>query len=218
MTRARKVDHRTRVGKERSARTETRILGAALGVFAARGPDAPVIDEFVRAAGIARGTFYNYFDSVESLLVATSKWTTREIVQAIEGAIRDLDGPTLRFGVGLRLLFARAQRDPVWSRFVAQVWHLGGLEVPLRDVDEGIKRGHFTVPAREAALYFVFGGIREALRRIGAGVTSPRFGDEVAATCLQALGATAARVAAVLAHPLPDLPEQRPTAPTSRGR
>ena len=83
MTRARKVDHRTRVGEERSARTETRILEAALRVFAERGPDAPVIDEFVQAAGISRGTFYNYFDSVEALLRATSEWTTREVVEAI---------------------------------------------------------------------------------------------------------------------------------------
>ncbi len=50
-------DHRTRVGKERSARTERRILEAALEVFADRGPDAPAIDDFVQAAGVARGTF-----------------------------------------------------------------------------------------------------------------------------------------------------------------
>ena len=47
----RRGDHRTRVGRERSARTETRILEAALGVFADMGPDAPKIDDFVRAAG-----------------------------------------------------------------------------------------------------------------------------------------------------------------------
>ena len=201
----RKGDHRTRVGQERSARTETRILEAALGVFARRGPDAPVIDEFVQAAGISRGTFYNHFKSVEELLVATSEWTTREVVQAIEGALVDLDGPTLRLGVGLRAFFARAQRDPVWSRFVAQVWKVGGLELPLRDVDDGIRRGQFRAPGREAAHDVVFGGIREALHRIGASRVPAAFGDQVAATCLQALGADPARIAAALAHPLPPI-------------
>ena len=204
MTRARKVNHRTRVGQERSARTETRILEAALGVFAERGPDAPVIDEFVQAAGISRGTFYNHFESVEQLLHATSAWTTREVVEAIEAALADLDGPTLRFGVGLRMFFAYAQRDPVWSRFVAQVWKVGGLELPQRDVDDGIRRGHFRVLGREVAHDVVFGGIREALHRIGAGAVPTAYGDQVTATCLQALGATPARIAAALAHPLPE--------------
>jgi len=202
MTRARKADHRTRVGKERSARTETRILEAALGVFARRGPDAPVIDEFVQAAGIARGTFYNYFESVEQLLHATSVWTTGEVVQTIEDAIANLE-PSLRFGVGVRMFLAHAQRDPVWSRFVAQVWKLGEVELPLRDVEDGVRRGHFRVPGPDAAHAVVFGGIREALHRIGEGHVAAAFGDQVAATCLQALGADPTRIAAALAHPLP---------------
>ena len=82
--RARKQDHRTRVGRERSARTETRILEAALRVFGEMGPDAPKIDDFVLAAGISRGTFYNHFESVEELLAATSEWLTRELIETIE--------------------------------------------------------------------------------------------------------------------------------------
>ena len=54
-------DHRTRVGRQRRARTQARILEAAFEVFARKGPDAPVIDDFIQAAGVARGTFYNHF-------------------------------------------------------------------------------------------------------------------------------------------------------------
>jgi AcrR family transcriptional regulator len=202
------IDHRTRVGRERSARTERRILEAALQVFAERGPDAPVIDEFVAAAGIARGTFYNHFESVEELLLATSAWTTREVLQSIADAMRGLEGPTLRLGVGLRLFFARAQGDPVWSRFVARVWRIGGVELPARDLVAGIRAGHFRVPGREAAVDFLFGGIREALHRIGeGGVVPPAFGDQMAEQCLQALRADPRRIAAALAYPLPALAE-----------
>ncbi|HEY6100982.1 MAG TPA: helix-turn-helix domain-containing protein, partial [Anaeromyxobacter sp.] len=142
----RPIDHRTRVGRQRSARTASRIVQAALRVFAERGPDAPVIDEFVQAAGVARGTFYNHFESVEELLQATSAWTTREVVADIAAAMAGLEGPTLRLGVGLRLFFARALRDPVWCRFVARVWNVGGLELPGRDLEAGIQQGHFRVP------------------------------------------------------------------------
>jgi AcrR family transcriptional regulator len=202
------VNHRTRVGKERSARTVSRIVEAALGVFAERGPDAPVIDEFVQAAGVARGTFYNHFKDVEELLHATSEWTTRELVQDIDDAMAGIEGPTLRLGVGLRLFFARAQRDPVWCRFVARVWKVGGLELPVRDLEAGIRLGHFHVPGREAAHDLLFGGIREALQRLGERRVSPSFGDEMAEMCLQALRAEPRRIAAVLAHALPELPQR----------
>ena len=205
---SRAPDHRTRVGQERSARTQSRIVEAALRVFAERGPDAPVIDEFVQAAGVARGTFYNHFKSVDELLHATSAWTTREVVEAVQDAMGGLEGPTLRLGVGLRLFFAHALRDPLWCRFVARVWKLGGLELPARDLEEGIRLGHFRVPGREAARDLLFGGIREALQRIGERRVPPSFGDEVAELCLQALRAEPRRIAAALAHPLPDLPER----------
>ena len=198
------ADHRTRVGEERSARTQIRIVSAALEVFAERGPDAPVIDEFVRAAGIARGTFYNHFKSVEELLRATSEWTTREVVTAIERAIAGLEGPTLRLGVGLRLFFTHARRDPVWCRFVARVWNVGGLDLPARDLDEGIRRGHFHVPGREAAYDVLFGGVREALHRIGEGPVPASYGDQMAEICLHALHADPRRIAAALAHELPE--------------
>ncbi|MEY2866979.1 MAG: hypothetical protein RIQ43_1005, partial [Pseudomonadota bacterium] len=60
MNRNTNMDHRTRVGQERSNRTRLRILEAAMRVFAEKGPDAPVIQDFIIAADMSRGTFYNY--------------------------------------------------------------------------------------------------------------------------------------------------------------
>jgi AcrR family transcriptional regulator len=222
----RAANHRTRVGHARSARTQNRILEAALAVFAERGPDAPVIDDFVEAAGVSRGTFYNHFKSVQELLQATSESMTREVVQTVEDTMAGIDEPTLRLGVGLRLFFARAQRDPVWCRFVARIWKVGGLELPLRDLDAGIRLGRFRAPSREAAHDLVLGGVREALQRIGESRVRPTFGDEMAEICLQALHAEPRRIAAALAHELPTLPEPdepralspAPSRPTRRRR
>ena len=211
------IDHRVRVGRQRSARTESRIVEAALRVFAQWGPDAPVIDDFVKAAGVARGTFYNHFTGVEELLQATSACITRDMIHSIEEATAGIEGPALRFGVGLRLFFIRAQRDPVWSRFVARVWKVGGLELPVRDLDQAIRRGHLRVPGREVAHDFLFGGIREAMHRIGEGHVDPSFGDQMTEMCLQALRAEPHHIAAVLDHELPAL-TQRPRDGAARGR
>jgi AcrR family transcriptional regulator len=201
-----KTDHRTRVGIQRSARTETRILEAALGVFAEMGPDAPKIDDFVAAAGISRGTFYNHFESVEVLLRATSQWTTRETVRAIEAALEGIEGPVMRVGTGSRLFLAKAQADRVWSRFVGRVWQLGGRELPERDLEEGLRLGVFRFPSLAAARDLWFGSTREALLRIGSERTPPTYGAHMTEVLLQALGVDSRRIAAVLKHELPELP------------
>ncbi len=174
-----------------------------MGVFADKGPDGPKIDDFVEAAGVSRGTFYNYFDSVEELLAATSEWTTRQLIESIENALEGVEGPVLRFGLGLRLFFARAQADPVWCRFVARVWKIGGLELPTRDLDEGARIGVFRTPYPDVARDLLFGGLREALSRIGTELAPPAYAEQMIELCLRVLGANARQIAAVMKHPLP---------------
>jgi AcrR family transcriptional regulator len=208
------IDHRTRVGRLRSSRTEARILGAALRVFADKGPDAPVVDDFVRAAGIARGTFYNHFDGVEQLLEATSVWSTGTTVASIEEALEGLDDPALRFGTGIRLFLAKAHADPVWARFIARVWKLGPLDAPVRDLEAGLRLGVFRIPDVAVALDVVLGGIREALFEIGGEREPAAYASQVVELCLQALGVAPRRIAAVLRRELPVL--QSPSALTRR--
>ena len=62
-------------------------------MFAHIGPDAPRIDDFVRAAGISRGTVYNHVENVDELPAATSVWTTRELIETIETALAGIERP-----------------------------------------------------------------------------------------------------------------------------
>jgi AcrR family transcriptional regulator len=213
-----KTNHRTRVGRQRSARTEGRILEAALGVFAQMGPDAPKIDDFVAAAGISRGTFYNHFESVDELLKATSEWTTRETIGAIERALEGVRGPVLRLGIGSRLFLRKAQADRVWSLFVGRVWQVGGHQLPERDLEEGARLGVLRIPSLTAARDVWFGGTREALLRIGSQRTPAEYGSQVTEVLLQAVGADSRRIASVLEHDLPALvpAPARATGPASR--
>jgi AcrR family transcriptional regulator len=210
-----KQDHRTRVGHERRARTETRILEAALQVFGEMGPDAPKIDDFVAAAGISRGTFYNHFQSVEDLLEATSKWATSELIETNAAVLEGLEGAALRFGLGLRLFLAKAHADPVWCRFVAHVWKLGGLEFPMRDLDESLELGVFRAPSSAVAQDLFLGGVRQALLRIGSEATTPEYDAQMTQMCLQALGAKPRLIAAVMSHELASLTSGRRRGPGS---
>lgn len=200
------LDHRARVGRARRVRTETRLLAAALRVFAEKGPDAPVVDDFVRAAGISRGSFYNHHQSVPELLEATSVWTTEGAVREIESGLEGIRSPAMRLGTGLRLFLLRAESDPVWCRFVARVWKLGPLAAPRRDLRNGLKQGELRFRDIESALDVVLGAVRQALFRIGAGRASTSYRDEVVEMCLQAIGTPPARIANILAAELPALP------------
>ncbi len=208
-SRARKMaDHRTRVGHQRRVRTETRILEAALEVFADQGPEEARIDDFVRAAGISRGTFYNHFQSVDELRAATSEWMTRELIDAIETTLGGLDEPALRLGVGLRLFMSKAQADPIWSRFVARTWKLDGVEMPARDLERGLRLGVFRAPSATAARDLVFGAVREALWRIGTEPTSAAYASAVTELCLRALGVDARSIGLA---PTTTFPTMKPT-------
>jgi AcrR family transcriptional regulator len=54
----------------RRAETRARLLGAAFGVFAARGFGRASIEEVCEAAGYTRGAFYSNFDTLDELFFA----------------------------------------------------------------------------------------------------------------------------------------------------
>lgn len=199
------INHRTIVGRRRRANTETKIIRAAIEIFAERGPDAPVIDDFIKAAGIARGTFYNYFKSTDELLRATSTWLSEELMMLIDTEIRSMKDPATRFGLGIRLWIKWAQANPSWSLFIARVWNVGEYQQPVRDIREGIKKKIFVASDAYVAWDVIRGAIRQAMFRIGEGDTHSAYGDAVVQMCLQALGLNSDASRKIMVLELPDV-------------
>src|ERR1700722_9654250 len=102
--------YQTRVGALRRERTRNRLIESALGVFAQKGPDAPVIDDFIAAAGVARGTFYNYFRTTGELLAAVAGDTSDEVLAVIDPLVLSVEDPAQRVVVGSRLYMGMAAR------------------------------------------------------------------------------------------------------------
>lgn len=199
------VGHRTRVGMERRARTQARIVAAALRVFAEKGPDAPVIDDFIREAGVARGTFYNYFTRTEQLLVAVSKSLEDDLITAIDSEIAGVPDPVLRLATGVRLWLGWARADPVWCAFITRSRFRGPLvERQLAaDLKAGHRAGAFDFPSVEIARDLVVGTILQAMHRLMTTRTPRRFTDDVTRTILRGLGVDARSTARALNAPVP---------------
>jgi AcrR family transcriptional regulator len=62
-------------------RRRAQILKAATGVFAAKGFHQTRISDVIAAAGIARGTFYLYFDSKGELFLGLLRELLQDIAQ-----------------------------------------------------------------------------------------------------------------------------------------
>ena len=111
-------DHRTQVGVQRRKKTEALIIRAALNVFAEKGRYGSVIDDVLVAADVSRGTFYNYFASVEQLLERTSRWMVEDLLANFFEPLLSMQAdPADRLCTGFRLFFQRAAPDCGLRRF-----------------------------------------------------------------------------------------------------
>lgn len=93
----------------RTARREVRrkeLVEAAVAVFSANGVSAASVDDIVRAAGVAKGTFYLYFETKDDAVNAVAGAMVEGVADRVEAAASDRGrSPVerlLAFGAGVR--------------------------------------------------------------------------------------------------------------------
>lgn len=64
-------------------RTRIALIEAAIDVLAEKGLEGSSIDDLVRVAGMARGTFYNYFQTREEVVCAVSEYIQEKFHDAV---------------------------------------------------------------------------------------------------------------------------------------
>jgi AcrR family transcriptional regulator len=74
--------------RRRPARRDE-LIEAALARFAAKGVRATSVDDIVREAGAAKGTFYLYFPSRDAMVTAVAERLVEGIVGEMERTLRD---------------------------------------------------------------------------------------------------------------------------------
>ena len=204
-------DHRPRVAAERRARMRRKLVESALLVFAEKGVDASVIEDVIAAAGVSRGTFYNYFRTNADLLHAATEELGNEIVHLIETHVRDIPSPAARLVTGLRLYLDVARRFPLFARFVARVGpQAAGPEslvyayLPVH-IAEGVKLGEFVDAPVLVSLDLIVGAIVIAVARISSGATDEDYVRALLLALMRSLGLACDRAEALIAQPLAPL-------------
>lgn len=211
------VDHRTLVGIQRRAETRSRIVEAALQVYSRMGADAPVIDDFVKAAGVSRGTFYNHFTTTAELLEATIDFFAEALAQAIVDAIDPAADVVASAATAMRLHLHWVTADPKVCAFFAKVPRVGeiGRRHAQAQYRRGVASGAFLPMADHAASDLMFGTVNETVRRVARSPDEPKCLDQVVVAVLTGLGVAAPKIQKVMAQPLPPL--DRPVRAVAAG-
>lgn len=199
------VDHRTLVGRIRRAKTRLKILEAAAHVFAKTGADGAVIDDFIRAAGISRGTFYNHFHTMSELLDATMDWMADDITRSTDPFISSIKDDATRLATAMRLYLRWAALDPKWCAFMAKIPHIGPFaeRQVRRDIQAGARAGVFRIPDYDAAHDLLLGTSYQVIRRIAANPDQAIPTDYSVRLVLRGLGVTEKKIGEIMSKPLP---------------
>ncbi len=200
------VATRAAIGRARRERTRAALVGAALNVFARLGPDAPSIDDFTSEAGLARGTFYNFFESREDLLIAVAILVA-ERIECELAPLRQIRDPAERLAGAVRGYIRKAAADPVWGWAVVRIALVAAplgasMQTNLaQDLTEGMASGRFCIASVAAAQDVVLGAGLMGMRSVLRGEVGATHAEDIARAVLLALGVSDA--AEIVARPLP---------------
>jgi AcrR family transcriptional regulator len=211
---------RAEIGQERRARMRNRLIEAAARVIASQGSDSATIDAFIRAAGVARGTFYNHFKTREELLDAL--WTSigHDPFFEIQRACNDLADPAERLAAVARLVLLRAADNPTWGWLIVA---LSADEATLNDDLRGYPRpdlrageavGRFRYENEAVATDLVVGTMRAGLRALLQEGRGPHYPQALCKMILLALGLNRIEANRISALPLSNLLGEASKKPT----
>ncbi|HLJ75612.1 MAG TPA: TetR/AcrR family transcriptional regulator [Thermoanaerobaculia bacterium] len=97
-----------------------RILRAAIDVFAQNGYFNAKVSEIARAAGVADGTIYLYFDGKEDLLISIFREYTRDYLLSLERDLANVNRAEKRMRITIRHHLEALGRD----KALAIVWQV----------------------------------------------------------------------------------------------
>jgi AcrR family transcriptional regulator len=188
------MEARAATAEGRRARTRERLLDAAETVVADKGFESASIEEFASAAGVSRGTFYNYFPATSDLLHALNTRVAEDLDRTLDLITGGIEDCAVRLAATLHTVVANYRADPVRGWIALQI---AASPAPRQNAFEdrfaatyraGVARGRFRDVSMEAAYTIAFGSVRMALRDMLRGAALPGQGAEIVALILAAYG------------------------------
>ena len=173
----------------------TEILTSAQGLFFSKGYEATSVQEIIDAVGIAKGTFYHYFDSKVDLLDALVESLTEQRLQFTQAI---LDEPGLTAAQKLQRIFSEID---VWKtanrKFFLEMLHswysdeniivrfkltlrarqtMRGVLVQI--IRQGVAEGIFETPYPEGISDVILGTLQDTSEELASLLLGLRSGEK----------------------------------------
>jgi AcrR family transcriptional regulator len=213
VTGAAPVNFRTRTGQARRARTRAKILSAAFELFDKRGVDRVTVEDVRERAGLARGSFYNYFLTYEEMLKALASDIARQINTEQSERFESVPNMAERLWSYVRYTILRAAPDRSCTEILVRITPLVGPlneEMQLhaeRDLLMAVKRKAINVPSTGVALDLGYGLATMMLQRALNGRIDLKEVEAAGLMLLRAFGLPEAEARRISRLPLPKLPD-----------
>ena len=192
-----KIDlvRRAEIGREKRARTRAQIVEASLILLAERPPEALTVDAIVEAAGVAKGTFYYHFQSVEELVAAIGAKLADSFDELLAPSRLDEPDPIVRMSLAFTKFLEKAINDPLCRLVVRSAQAPAGFDPGVRenlkaDLAEAIAQGRLAIQDVELAADIVIGIWLQVTRGSLERRTSPELSRQTLDAVLRALGAS----------------------------
>jgi AcrR family transcriptional regulator len=194
-----KVDlsRRAQNGRDRRARSRKRLVEAARALFSVLPLQSVTVEEVASAAGLAKGTFYAHFQSLDELWAALAKDLARELVRSLEPVTSRRADPLERIAFGCAAFIERAFYDPAWGALTARgMWIFPDVSGAARlrfaeDLNEAARQGRQCTLSPEVGFDLVVGSVSQAMRSASEGKLAPSEASSIVAGIIRSLGAPA---------------------------
>ncbi|NKF23531.1 TetR/AcrR family transcriptional regulator [Solimonas marina] len=208
-------------GARRRRETRIKLMDAAFRLMAERDFAAIKINEITEAADVGIGSFYNHFETKELLYAAVCDAVFEQFGDALDALASELSDPAEIIAVSIRHTMRRAQREPLWGRFLVRESHTSnafskGLGARLlRDIEHGSKLRRFKTPDPLLSVIGVGGTVLAAISatsqlsvpqpeaRLPFDVDVATLPERTATAALQTLGLTYETARRIAHRPLP---------------
>jgi AcrR family transcriptional regulator len=192
-------------------RTRKRIFETTFGLIGHERGLSVRIEQICAAAGVSRGTFYNYFSSMEELFQLLAVELSHDFNASVIATLSTIESSAERTNAAVQHYLKRARRDPAWGWAMVHLSAAGPFfgaetfEACHSTIERGIKSGEFHIPhaqyGRDLLLGTCLAAMRSTLRGEGAR-SQPRI---VSHLILRALGVPDDRAREISESSLPEL-------------
>lgn len=156
----------------RAERTRQALIRAGRALFAQHPVDAVAIDDIVRAADVAKGSFYNHFADKEALVRSVTGEIRAGVERAVGRANAGVEDPARRVARAICVYVRYAVDEPERAGVLVRV-HSGhtSISAPLNqglveDISTGLAAGRFAIATMESGVLYVLGVSQIALIRV----------------------------------------------------